>query len=183
MLNHSLDIIGPVRGPRLQWPLACGQGKLQPPGLVSILRGSEEGDKPISAGAAHQHRHELQSLAGETKVCKTPNTRGPGTDEQLASWLQVKGMWSVPGKSPTAHQALGGLESCPREESVLQECRSELCPARGLLAVTQGGEREFNREKNNRRTPFGASPFGDNLRGTVLTQPARLHRGMNTAPG
>lgn len=70
VLNHSLDIVGPVGGPGLQGPLGCGQWKLQPLGLISILRGGEEGDKAIRPGAAHEHGHQLQSLAGQREYEK-----------------------------------------------------------------------------------------------------------------
>lgn len=66
MLNHSLDIIGPLWGPRLQGPLGCGQWELQSPGLICILGGGEKRNKAIRPGAANHHGHKLHSLEGES---------------------------------------------------------------------------------------------------------------------
>lgn len=67
MLNHSLDVIGPLWGSRLQGPLGCGQWELQALGLVCILGGGKKRNKPICPGAANQHGHKLQSL--KERVC------------------------------------------------------------------------------------------------------------------
>lgn len=67
MLNHSLDVIGPLWGSRLQGPLGCGQWELQAQGLICILRGGKKRNKPICPGAANQHGHKLQSL--KERVC------------------------------------------------------------------------------------------------------------------
>lgn len=103
------------------------------------------------------------------------NSQHQGAWDRPAADLQApgEGNGECPREEPTLIRPWGGLSPAPGEEgSVLGECRPELCPERGLLAVMQRGER-VQQGKNN-TTPFGASPFGGNLRGTVLTQLARL---------
>lgn len=163
MLNHSLDIVGPVGGPGLQRPLGCGQWELQPSGLVGILRRGEEGDQSISPGAAHQHSHKVQRLAGEARrthnFCRWTRplqyealrNEGPQTARKVTSRLNVKGMgselalgaWGLPlgpgGRGPGSRNA--ELDSAPSPGSQ----GSRLC-----LPAWEGSEGEQKQKSSTR---------------------------------
>lgn len=165
VLDHSLHIVGPVRGPRLQRPLVCGQGKLQPPGLISILRGGKEGDKPIRPGAAHEHSHKLQSLAGETK--SVPNSQHHSS-EGCGAWDRQGGDPKCLWEEPAYRSGLGDLGPAPHGSSGpgQQECRPGLCPEHGLSAAGHEGERA--QQGNRIRSSSDAFPLEGNLKAPGL---------------
>ena len=69
------------------------------------------------------------------------NSQHQGTWDRPAADLQAPGEENgeCPREELTLIRPWGGLSPAPGEEgSVLGECRPELCPERGLLAVTQG---------------------------------------------
>lgn len=119
VLNYTLDIVGPAGRPWLQGPLACGQGKLQPPGLVRVLRSGEEGDQAIRARAAHHHRHQLQCLEGDRDFCKKSRFLGRSTKETGVAWAKPpQGL----GPCPPTYPASSG------SRPVLLKDRHGLCP-------------------------------------------------------
>lgn len=113
------------------------------------------------------------------------NSQHQGAWDRPAADLQApgEGNGECPREEPTLIRPWGGLSPAPGEEgSVLGECRPELCPERGLLAVMQRGEREFNREKTTQL--LLALPHLEATSEALysLNLPG-CNRGMDTAPG